>query len=120
MQTAYLIVSLITIAMNAAIALADLYGAPFVVANATAVGVSRSWLPLLGAVKSAGALGVGAGLVIWPPIGIAAAGGLVLFYLGAIAAHVRAGVFHNIAAPGAFLGVAGGCLVLALALPGTL
>jgi hypothetical protein len=46
-------------------------------------------------------------------IGIAAAIGLVLFFIGAVAAHVRARVFYNIAFPGAFLALAVASLVLA-------
>jgi DoxX-like family len=49
-----------------------------------------------------------------PLIGELAAACLVLFFLGAIAFHVRARVFHNIAAPGAFLLFAVASLVLAI------
>ena len=54
-----------------------------------AVGVPDSWPPLLGSLEVAGGLGVIAGLW-WAPIGIAAAAGLTLYFLGAILAHVRA------------------------------
>jgi hypothetical protein len=47
-------------------------------------------------------------------VGELAAACLVLFFIGAIAVHVRAHVFHNIAAPGAFLAFAAGALVLAI------
>ena len=45
---------------------------------------------------------------------MAAATGLVLFFLGAVAAHVRARVFHNIAFPAAYLVLALGSLALAV------
>lgn len=54
-----------------------------------AVGVPDSWPPLLGSLEVAGGLGVIVGLW-WAPIGIAAAAGLSLYFLGAIVAHVRA------------------------------
>ncbi|RZQ62438.1 DoxX family protein [Amycolatopsis suaedae] len=67
-----------------------------VFANAGQVRVPRSWLPALGALKAAGAAGLVAGLAGVPFIGVAAAAGLVLFFVGAVGAHVRARVFHNI------------------------
>lgn len=52
------------------------------------VGVPDSWPPLLGSLELAGGLGVLVGLW-WAPIGIAAAIGLTLYFLGAIIAHLR-------------------------------
>lgn len=115
MFVSYLVVTVVTIAMNAAIAVADLCRAKFVLANSAAVGLPPSWLPPLGALKAAGALGLLLGLLGVPLIGIAAAVGLVLFFVGAVLAHVRARVFHNIAFPGAYLALAAASLVLALA-----
>lgn len=48
------------------------------------------------------------------PIGVAAAAGLVLFFVGAIAAHLSARVYHNIAVPGGYLVLATGSLALLL------
>lgn len=45
---------------------------------------------LLGSLQLAGVVGVLVGLAI-APIGIAASGGLLLYYVGAVAAHLRAG-----------------------------
>jgi hypothetical protein len=47
-----------------------------------------------------------------PAIGIAAATGLVLYFIGALIAHLRAGVLYNIAFPGAYLGLSAASLVL--------
>ena len=44
--------------------------------------------------------------------GIAAAAGLVLFFVGAVAAHVRARVFHNIAFPAGYLALNAAALAL--------
>ncbi|MEV7096495.1 DoxX family protein [Amycolatopsis sp. NPDC051045] len=103
MNTAIL---LTTIALNAGIGFADLVKAPFVLATSAAVDVPPSWLPLLGTLKLAGAAGLLLGLLGVRPIGLAAAAGLVLFFAGAIIAHVRAGKFATGAAPLAFLGLA--------------
>lgn len=115
MHAAYLVVTVLTIAANAGIAVADFARAGFVLANSAEVGVPRSWLPLLGALKAAGAVGLLLGLLGLRLLGIAAAAGLTLFFVGAVAAHVRAGVYHNIAFPGAYLAMAVASLGLAVA-----
>ena len=63
----------IAIAANGAMALADLAGARFVLANSAEVGVPRTWVPMLGLLKGAGAVGLLVGLVAFPPLGVAAA-----------------------------------------------
>ncbi|WP_405056795.1 DoxX family protein [Kribbella sp. NBC_01505] len=55
MSTIAVVLCLITITANAVMAVADLVGARFVLANSAAVGVPRSWLPMLGLAKAAGA-----------------------------------------------------------------
>jgi hypothetical protein len=108
MNTAIL---LATIALNAGIGLADLVKARFVLATSAAVDVPPGWLPLLGTLKLAGAAGLLLGLLGVRPIGLAAATGLVLFFTGAIVAHVRARKFATGVAPLAFLGLAVGSLL---------
>ncbi|MFE0379342.1 DoxX family protein [Streptomyces inhibens] len=54
------------------------------------VGFPVSLLWFLGLAQFAGAVGLIAGLY-WPPLAIAAAAGLVLYFLGAVGAHVRVG-----------------------------
>lgn len=115
MFIAYVVVTVITICAVVAIVVADFARAKFVVDNSTEVGLPQSWLPYLGILKGAGAVGLILGLAGVPVIGIAAAIGLVLFFIGAVAAHVRTRVFYNIAFPGAFLALAAGSLVLGLA-----
>lgn len=115
LSTAYVLVTLATIAANAGIAVADFAKARFVLANSAEVGLRESWLPFLGALKAAGAAGLLLGLLGVPFVGIAAATGLVLFFVGAVAAHVRARVFHNFAFPGGYLALAVASLVLAAA-----
>jgi DoxX-like family len=107
-------VTITTALLNGWAAVADWVRARFVVANATAVGVPLSWLPALGAAKAAGAVGLVAGLAGLRPLGIAAATGLVLFFVGAVALHVRAGAYRSIVFPAAFLTLAAASLALAL------
>jgi hypothetical protein len=113
---AYVTVTIVTILANAAVAAADLARAPFVLANMDEVHVPRSWLPPLGYLKVAGAVGLLAGLFGVRPLGIAAAIGLVLFFAGALATHVRTRVFHNIAIPGTFFALAVASAALAIAI----
>jgi hypothetical protein len=84
-------------------------------ANSAEVGVPPSWLPLLATLKAAGAAGLLIGLLGVRYVGIAAAIGLVLFFTGALAVHVRARVFYNLAFPGTYWLLAAASLVLALA-----
>ncbi|MER5618065.1 MULTISPECIES: DoxX family protein [unclassified Streptomyces] len=54
------------------------------------VGFPVSLLWLLGLAQCAGALGLIAGLY-WSPLAVAAAVGLVLYFLGAVGSHIRVG-----------------------------
>ncbi|MFJ8792768.1 DoxX family protein [Streptomyces sp. NPDC102462] len=112
MSTAYVIVTVVAIAANAGIAVADLLRAGFVLANSAEVGLPRSWLPWLATAKAAGAAGLLLGLLGARPLGVAAAVGLVLFFVGAVAAHVRLRVYHNIAFPLGYLALATTTLAL--------
>ncbi|MGX9349318.1 DoxX family protein [Microbacterium sp. KNMS] len=115
MLVATSIVLCVTAAANAAIAIADLLRAEFVLANSAEVGVPQRWLPALAALKAAGA----GGILLWfahvPAIPVLAGVGLVAFYLTAIAVHVRTGVLHNLAFPSAYLALAVASLWLILA-----
>ncbi|WP_188191402.1 DoxX family protein [Nonomuraea sp. SYSU D8015] len=114
MFSAYVVVTLITIVANLSATAADFARARFVLANAAELGISQSWVPLLGALKAAGAAGLLLGLLGMRFIGVAAAIGLVLFFVGAVAVHVHTRVFHNIAAPGGFLALAVASLALTI------
>jgi hypothetical protein len=69
---------------------------------------------MLGILKAAGVLGLLLGLISVPLIGTAAAIGLVLFFDGAIIAHLRIR-YYLIGAPAAVLLLAVAALVLDLA-----
>jgi hypothetical protein len=70
----------------------------FVVDALRDYGVPRGWWPWLGLAKAAGAVGLLVGLAV-PPIGFAAATGLVLYFTGAVITIVRAGAYSHIAFP---------------------
>jgi hypothetical protein len=89
MFTAYIVVTLLAAAANIFSATLDFIRYKQILTNMARVGVSESWITTLGAVKAAGALGLLIGIRV-PLIGIAAAVGLVLFFVGAIVTHLRA------------------------------
>lgn len=102
-MSVYLATVTITAVITIAIAIADFIPAQFVLANSAQVGVPRSWLPLLGGLKLAGGAGLILGLAGVPLIGVAAAAGLVAFFIGAVVTHLRAGVLYNIGFPALYL-----------------
>ena len=71
---------------------------PEVVATYTRVGVPEDKLDYLALILLAGAAGLVAGL-FWAPLGVAAAAGLVVYFLLAIGAHIRADDAANLPAP---------------------
>lgn len=108
----FVLLTLVTVAINLWAAAADFMRAGFVLGNAAELDLPLSWLPALGALKAAGAAGLLLGLAGVPLIGTAAAAGLVLFFLGAVGIHVWKRVFRNIAYPGVFLALAVAVLVV--------
>jgi hypothetical protein len=115
MFTAYVVVAVVAAAATTFAAAADFTRPRWLLANMTRVGVPRSWLDPLGVLKAAGALGLLVG--IWVPLlGVVGAGGLVLFFVGAIITHLRAHWYSfTLTLPAAFLLLAVGSLWLRLA-----
>jgi DoxX-like family len=110
-----------TIAVSSLLALALAYSAikklshqPDVVATYTRVGVPEDKLNSLAALLLAAVVGVVAGL-FWAPIGIAAAIGLIVYFVVAIAAHFRHHDTANAPTPVAIELMAIAVLVLQLA-----
>ncbi|MEU5284705.1 DoxX family protein [Streptomyces sp. CA-278952] len=91
------------VVVNVLIAVADFARAPFVLANSAEVRLPPTAVPYLATLKLAGAAGLLIGLFGVPWLGLAAAIGLTVFFVGAVLAHVRVRVFHNIAFPGIYL-----------------
>ena len=107
--TAYVAVTLLAIAANTFSGVAALVHWKRILPGMAQAGVPESWLSTLGALKTAGALGLLLGLVGVPLIGTAAAIGLVLFFIGAVITHLRARDFSP------QFGLAIGFLLLAVA-----
>ncbi len=89
MFTAYIVVTILAAAANIFSATLDFIRFKQILINMARVGVSESWITVLGALKAAGALGLLIGIGV-PLIGIAAASGLILFFVAAIVTHLRA------------------------------
>jgi DoxX-like family len=114
MFSAYVAVTLLAIAANAFAATLDFVRYKQVLNNAARLSVPEWWLSVLGILKAAGALGLLLGLIGVPLVGTAAAIGLVLFFVGAIIAHLRARDY-SIGPAAAYLLLAVAALVLDLA-----
>ena len=80
MFTAYIAVALLAAAANGYAATLDFLRHQKVLASMARLGLPERWLPLLGILKAAGALGLLVGIGV-PVIGTAAAAGLVLFFV---------------------------------------
>ena len=94
-----------TIAVSTLLAAAVAYAAlrklshrPEVVESYARVGVPEDKLDYLAFILLAGAAGLLAGL-LWAPIGLAAAVGLIAYFVLAVAAHVRAHDVENLPTP---------------------
>ena len=113
MFTVYIVVTIFAAAANTYAAIVDFRRPQWVLDNMTQWGGSHSWLFTLGTLKAAGALGllVGIGVRL---IGIAAAVGLILFFVGAIAVVIRAGWYSHLPWPATYLLLAIGSLALRL------
>jgi hypothetical protein len=113
MFTAYVIVTVLAAGFNAYAAYVDFARAEWVIANMTRYGIPRSWLFSLGALKAMGAVGLVIGISV-PLIGVAAAFGLVLYFIGAIATVVRSRLYSHLRYPTPFLLLAMASLALQL------
>jgi hypothetical protein len=111
---ATVIVSLLLAAAISFAAVRKLSHRPDVVAAYARVGVREERLNDLAAILLAGAAGLMLGL-LWAPIGVAAATGLVVYFALAIAAHIRFGDTSNLPAPAAIELMAIAALVLRVA-----
>lgn len=106
MEGILLATTIACVAANAVEVVAKVVRARFMVRNAAEVGVAPKWIPYLAVAEGAGVIGLVAGLSGLRVLGLTAAVGLVVFFVGAVGVHIRARVFHNIAFPGLFLALA--------------
>ena len=98
MLTAAAVISSLLAAVLAFSAIRKLSHRPEVVATYTRVGVPEDKLDYLAYVLLAGAVGLVVG-VFWGPLGVAAAAGLVVYFLLAIGAHIRGDDAGHLATP---------------------
>jgi hypothetical protein len=88
--TAYLITTLAAVVANGFSGIAALLHFQPIMPGMVKAGVPVSWLTFpIGTLKTLGALGLAAGL-LFRPVGVSAAIGLVLFFVCAIYTHIRA------------------------------
>jgi DoxX-like family len=113
MSATFTTVTVLAAAANTAAAVADYVRPRWLMTNMAAAGVPRSWVFPLGHLKLAGALGLLAGFAV-PLIGVAAASGLVLFFIGAVGALMRARDFAHLPYPSIYLLLALSTLALHL------
>jgi hypothetical protein len=114
MFVATLVISLLLAALLSYAAIRKLGHSDPVVATYARVGVPEDKLDYLAAILLAGAAGLTLGLV-WAPIGVAAAIGVVAYFVLAVASHIRAGDTENLPTPAAILVIAVSALVLRIA-----
>src|SRR5437588_12922108 len=89
MFTPYVVVTILAAAANIFSATLDFIRFKQVLIKMAKAGVPESWITMLGILKAAGAVGLLIGIGV-PLIGMAAAIGLILFFVGAIITHLRA------------------------------
>jgi hypothetical protein len=90
MFAAYVTVTILASVVNGIAAVTYLIGHDYPKAQADMKRVPRPWLPMLGMSLAAGSLGLLAGFAV-PLLGTLAAAGLVLYFVGALVAHLRVG-----------------------------
>lgn len=101
---------------NGAAAVFYLIGHDYPRTQADMKGLPRKWVPVLGMLLAAGTAGLLAGFAV-PLLGTLAACGLVLYFIGAIFAHLRVGS-RDIVGGIVFLSTAVAALALNLAYHG--
>ncbi len=100
MFAAYLAVTILASVFTGAAAVTYLIGHEYPKAQLDMKRLPRSWVPMLGAMLAAGSVGLLAGFAV-PPLGALAAAGLVLYFVGALIAHLRVGS-RQLAGPAVF------------------
>ncbi|WP_194833492.1 DoxX family protein [Nocardia sp. XZ_19_369] len=111
MSTAYVIVTIVAAAAMLIASGVDVFRAQWVRDNMRHYGIPDWTLMPLAVIKAAGAAGLLVGLAI-PPLGLAAAICLVLYFIGAIITILRARGYGDLAYPMPYLALAAASLVL--------
>ncbi|MET0417988.1 MAG: DoxX family protein [Actinoplanes sp.] len=111
MSLAYIIITAVAVMFTGAAAVTYLSGHDFPKTQADMKRIPRSWVPVLGSLLAAGSLGLLAGFAV-PLLGRLAAGGLVLYFIGALIAHLRVGS-RKLIGPAVFLVTVTAALIVA-------
>ena len=90
MFAAYITVTILTSAFTGIAAVTYLLGHNYPKTQLNMKRLPQSWMPMLGTLLAAGSLGLLAGFAV-PTLGTLAAAGLVLYFVGALIAHLRVG-----------------------------
>src|SRR4051812_4858969 len=90
MQVTYVVTTILAALANGYAAALNFAGAEYVKLVADRVQVSRTWMVPLGTLLASGAAGLLTGFAV-PAVGTAAAIGLVVYFICAVSAHLRAG-----------------------------
>jgi len=88
MFATYVTLTVLAALLDATAAVTYLIGHDFPKAQLDMKRLPHSWMPVLGGLLAAGAVGLLGGFVV-PALGTAAAVGLVLYFAGALVAHLR-------------------------------
>jgi len=113
MSLAYVIVGIVLALALLGSGAAKLAKAKSIVESITSLGVPLRVFPVLAALEFAGAIGLIIG-IWWRPLGIAAAVGVVLYFLGAVSAHLRKKDIKGMPGAGLLLVVSAVTLALAV------
>lgn len=113
MDVALLVVSILLATLLTFSAALKLTHRPKVVEGYARAGVPETWLNGLAALLLAGAAGLIVGLW-WPIAGIAAATGLVVYFVLAVGFHIRANDIAHVVTPAVLVAVAAVTLALHL------
>jgi hypothetical protein len=111
-HAAYVTVTIVASVFTGLAAITYLIGHEYPKKQADLKGVPRSWVPVLGMLLAAGSVGLLAGFAV-PLLGVLAAGGLVLYFVGAIIVHLRVGS-RQLGGAVVFLATSAAALVLNL------
>jgi uncharacterized membrane protein YphA (DoxX/SURF4 family) len=114
MDIAHVVAAVLAAAAALLAAGIDVVRAEWVRTNMRAYGVPESWLTPLAVVKAAGGAGLLVGLAV-PPLAVAAAAGLVAYFVGAVLTVVRARQYAHIGYPLPYLALAAASLGLSVA-----
>jgi len=90
MFAAYVTVTILAAVFTAIASVTYLIGHAYPKAQLDMKRLPHSWMPRLGTILAAGSLGLLAGFAV-PLLGELAAAGLVLYFVGALIAHLRVG-----------------------------